>query len=89
MTIENSEFSGVTIDVDDRKYLNCNFINCTLRYSGGIPPTFIGCTLDETGFSFSGAAGNTIELLRAMYHGGFKIVANAAIQHIQTPKNDV
>jgi len=33
-TVENQVFSNVVVDMDDKRFLGCEFKHCTLRYAG-------------------------------------------------------
>src|SRR5262249_62380829 len=60
-----STFTG-SITVDGNRYLNCTFERCVITYSGGVPPSFSGCSFKDTKLSFAGAAANTLAFLIAM-----------------------
>lgn len=62
---EGEEFEGRVV-VDGNDYVACTFMNVTLVYSGGAPPSFRGCIFREWSFSFEGPAGNTINFLKSM-----------------------
>ena len=34
-TIENQVFANVVVDMDDKRFLGCEFEHCILRYAGG------------------------------------------------------
>lgn len=84
--IAGENFSDLTIDIDGIEYYGCTFKNCTLRYLGGPIPSFVNCDFKHTQFVFKGAASNTLELLRSMNFGGFKVVVDGVIQQIRDPK---
>lgn len=54
------------IKLDGKTFKNVAFEKAQLVYEGGIAPNFINCTFNETHFTFDGAAGNTVNFLRAM-----------------------
>lgn len=54
------------IKLDGKTFKDVAFEKAQLVYEGGIAPNFINCTFNETGFTFDGAAGNTVNFLRAM-----------------------
>lgn len=90
MEIKESTFEGGTQKIDGMKFINCVFNNCTLEYSGGKPPSFIGCRLKGSNFAFIENADNTLAFLAAMYHGGFRPVVDATFDAIrrQPPKKE-
>lgn len=54
------------VSLDGNRYIDCRFDGAELTYDGGQPPRFDQCTFNETKFSFTGPARNTIALLRMM-----------------------
>jgi hypothetical protein len=34
-TVENQVLANVVVDMDDKRFLGCEFEHCTLRYAGG------------------------------------------------------
>ena len=67
--IEDAKFNGGVVDVDGNQFLNCELTDCEVRYSGGPPPSFIGCTFRNCRLGLGGASSNTIQYLRAIYRG--------------------
>lgn len=65
-----AEFVDQTITgshiVDGQAYVNVQFRNATLVYTGGQPPAFSECRFDATTFSFEGPAAQTLQFLNAM-----------------------
>ncbi len=65
-----AEIKDKTLDgeiaLDGQVFRNCQFRNARLVFSGGTPPGFANCTFDNTEFVFDGAAGNTLQFLKAM-----------------------
>ena len=63
-TVENSKETGGVIHIDDKFFLNCQFVKCELIYTGGDfawrNTTFVDCKL-----TFDGPAGRTLNFLRA------------------------
>ena len=72
MKYADSEFRNQRLNIDGEEFLRCKFIDCVLVYSGGDVPKLDGCHLESTGFTFEGAAVNSIMTMTFMYHGGFK-----------------
>ena len=85
-TIENQTFSNQRIELDDTQFNNCTFDGCVLIYSGTGGTSLSGCTIHNTGFGFEGSAAKTLELLSAMYRGGFQELVDATIEGIRTGK---
>ncbi|PNY82053.1 hypothetical protein [Deinococcus koreensis] len=85
-TIENQTFSNQRIELDDTQFVGCTFDGCVLIYSGTGGTSLSDCTIHNTGFGFEGGAAKTLELLSAMYRGGFEELVNATIEGIRTGK---
>lgn len=71
-----------TIVLDGKHYTNCTFINCELVFRGG-PTVFEGNDLEETSFSFDGAAARTIRFLRGLNQTGGEPAVNDVIEVIR------
>ena len=56
--------SAVTLD--GNVFINIDFTDAELTYSGGVPPGFDNCRFNNATFSIDGAAGNTLAFLRSM-----------------------
>jgi hypothetical protein len=78
-------FKDQTVVLDGKKFNHDTFTRCTLVYKGAKPPELIGCTFKDTGFIFDGAAGQTLAVMRHLYHGGFRAVIENTIKNIRTP----
>jgi hypothetical protein len=85
MEFKKCTFANSIEPCDGKNYIDCDFDNCQLLYSGGDLPSFVRCNLKETGFIFTGAAGNTLQLLQSMYAGGFAPIVEQLINIIQSP----
>lgn len=66
-TIENQVFTDTIVNMDDKKFMRCEFSRCTLRYTGG------ECDWDEhtifnpsCTWKFEYAALRTVEILRSI-----------------------
>ena len=91
-TFETITFSDTKVELDGNTFTDCVIRNSTLVYRGGELPNFIRCSFHAPILlGFEDSAGRTIRLLRSMYAGGMKELAETAIQAIQsgTPKPTV
>lgn len=70
MKYSNKTFREETVDLDGNEYIHCTFERCKLMYLGGLIPRLDTCHFDSSPFMFEKGAGNTIEFLRELYHGG-------------------
>ena len=68
--MRRSKFSGKTIRLDGQYFVNTDFVNCTMIYSGTKGVTMVGCKIVQTKIVFDGPAASTMKFVRGMYHGG-------------------
>lgn len=54
------------VTLDGGVFINIDFKDAELNYSGGVPPGFDNCRFTNATFSVDGAAGNTLAFLRSM-----------------------
>ncbi len=87
MKYKSETFEKTTVQLDGNTFESCEFNNCVLEYSGGKPPTMSNCGLSGSSFSFTDQAGDTVQFLTAMYHGGFKEVIEQTFEQIRNPAN--
>lgn len=83
MRYENRSFTNADIELDDAEFFNCKFQDCNLIYSGGAPPSIVGCSFDHIRVTFNGAAGNTLALMANLYSGGFRTIIEDTINNIR------
>lgn len=83
MEFENERYKNKSIETDGNRYVRCHFFECTLEYSGGTPPAFMHCVLEQSKFAFTEQAANTLAFLKSMYHGGFKPVVEDTFEDIK------
>ena len=68
MDFTDHTFRNTTVDLDENKFFNCKFYNCTLAYSGGQPPDLIGNEFHgHNKWSFTDAAGRTLQFMILLY----------------------
>lgn len=84
MKTSGRTFSDEKIDIDGRDFENCKFVRCTLVYSGGKPPSLVGLELVDTVLGFTGPAGNTLSLIKAMAtpNSGFQELILATLPEV-------
>jgi hypothetical protein len=73
-----------TIQLDGKKYVNCEFRNCTFVYSGGESCEFNHNHIVDPKLRLEGAARNTVDFLQAFYHGGMQIGVEEVIAYIRS-----
>lgn len=52
--------------IDGMTFVDCEFKNAQLSFSGGTPPNFVNCRFTACRFVFEGPAAATVNFLRAM-----------------------
>ncbi len=62
-------FHSRTVDIDNKEFINCKFINSTLRYSANGPFVMTGSSLEGSKFSLAGPASTTLKYLSEVYQG--------------------
>ena len=66
-TFEGTTFENQRVDLDDNKFVGCDFRRCDLVYSGGRPPVLIQNNIAHCQFKWEGAAQRTLAFLNALY----------------------
>jgi hypothetical protein len=89
MRYENRKFADQTIALDGNQYIGCNFERCNLVYKGNKPTEIGNCSLDDCRFTFDGPAGNALNLLGALYHGGFQSLVESTFNNIRSVPNQI
>jgi hypothetical protein len=79
----NVTFENITIALDGQEFHACTFRNCRLIYSGGTPPVLDTCAFHGFSFIFAAAAGETLNFMRTMYHGGFQNLVDTTLNSIR------
>ncbi len=83
MNYKKHAFKDETVALDNNTYDECEFVNCKFEYSGGKPPVMVSCNFSDSSFTFTGQAADTISFMKAMYHGGFKVVVEQTMEDIK------
>ena len=66
-------FANEIVHLDGATFIDCEFRNATLVYSGGELPSFMGCHFDSCAWTFEGHALRTLAYLKRLVseHEGF------------------
>ncbi|MGD1082878.1 MAG: hypothetical protein ABR881_31570 [Candidatus Sulfotelmatobacter sp.] len=56
---------GVTLDIDDTRFIRCKLYSCTVRYSGG-ECEFLACDITNNQIVVAGAAQRTMKVLESL-----------------------
>lgn len=63
------KFENETVILDDRRFVDCVFDNCTLEYRGTAGCQLKGNRMPNSRFSLSGSAARTLAFLRGLHNG--------------------
>ena len=83
MKHHHQHFKDREVELDGNEFVDCTFERCQLMYYGGATPRFDGCSFDHAVFMFERAAGNTLHVLRDLYHAGLKETVEATFDDIR------
>ena len=64
-----NKYKNVPVKLDNNEFVECEFIGCTMEYTGLGPVSLSGCTFENVKWVFSGPAQNTLQFLGAIYNG--------------------
>lgn len=88
ITNKNNVYRNIQVKLYNNAYTNCLFEGCTMEYSGTRPVSMSGCSFNNVKWVFSGPAQNTLQFMRALYHGmddGGKKLIEQTFDNIRTP----
>ena len=63
---KSTRFEKQLVELDANEYHDCNFIECMMIYAGITRVVVTGCKFVDCQWQFDGAAGNTLDFLKAM-----------------------
>jgi hypothetical protein len=66
-TIEGRRFVKETIQLDGKRFRDCDFDGCTITFQGGEMPDISQCRMTDTVWDIQGTAANTINFLSWLY----------------------
>jgi hypothetical protein len=75
-------YNHETVSLDGETFTSCEFRDCRLVYSGGEPPAFDGCRIDECEWKFEEAAARTLAFLKVVWGAGGKAPVQGLIKEI-------
>ena len=75
-------YNHETVSLDGERFDGCEFRDCRLVYAGGKAPVFNDCKFVDCEWRFDGAAGQTLDHLRAMWAAGAKAQVQGMIKEI-------
>ena len=84
MKIQNQIFDSEEIHLDFHHFVGCEFKRCKLIFHGFQPPRLENCKFEEINWHFSSAAGQTLNFIAALYHGGAKDLIERTFENIRT-----
>jgi hypothetical protein len=83
VTVDDKTFNSETVELDDRQFNLCSFINCVLIYRGGEPPAFNNCTFQRTRVQLEDAAANTGTYLAELHDSPLQPVVERVLSRIR------
>jgi hypothetical protein len=75
-------YNHETIQLDGETYIDCEFRDARLVYSGGVAPKFERCRFDGCEWKFEDAAARTLAHMKTLWAVGAKAVVQAEIKDI-------
>lgn len=64
--VRDKTFKNETVEIDGKRFTNCEFYGCSLRYAGGDVEFGIRCDVENCRPQFTGPARRTVLLLHAL-----------------------
>ena len=87
MFARKQKFENVTIFLDGSSFIECNFENCTLIYSGLLPAALNTSSFNNCRWEVSGAAQNTVGFMADLYRAGAQELIEATFDNIRGKPN--
>jgi len=75
-------YNHETVTLDGEHFSSCEFRDCRLVYSGGEPPVFQDCRIEDCDWKVEDAAANTLAFLKAVWGAGGKAPVQGMIKEI-------
>jgi hypothetical protein len=83
---QDAIYNHETVALDGEHFSSCEFRDCRLVYTGGEPPVFENCRIDDCEWKFEDAAERTLAFLKVVWLAGGKAPVQAAIKEITAAK---
>jgi hypothetical protein len=84
-----NKYRNTLVQLDNNEFIDCEFEGCKMEYSGLGPVSLVGCKFTNVSWVFVGAAQNTLNFLRGIYHGmgeGGRVLVESTFDNIRHPK---
>jgi hypothetical protein len=84
-----NKYTNTRVQLDNNEYVECQFVGCTMEFSGLGPVSMVGCEFSNVSWVFLGAAQNTLNFLHGLYHGmgeGGRLLVESTFENIRRPK---
>jgi len=75
-------YNHETVPLDGERFSSCEFRDCRLVYSGGEPPVFDNCRIEDCEWRMEDAAERTLAFLKAVWGAGGKATVQGLIKEI-------
>jgi len=79
---QDAIYNHETVALDGEHFSSCEFRDCRLVYTGGEPPVFENCRIDDCEWKFEAAAERTLAFLKVVWLTGGKAPVQGAIKEI-------
>ncbi len=83
MEFRDRVFQNERVTVDGNTFTGCTLRNCVLVFAASQPFTFNANTITNCRVEFVGIAGETLKILKSLYHGGFADLVEQTFENIR------
>ena len=83
MEFRDKTFENERITIDGDTFTGCTIRNCVLVFAASQPFTFNSNTLSDSRVEFVGGAGATLQIMKNLYHGGFRDLVEQTFENIR------
>jgi hypothetical protein len=77
-------FESERVHVDGQQFIDCEFKNCSMVFSGGALPGFLECHFEGCQWQLEAAASRTVQYLQILNRSGSKNLVDGIIRTIQS-----
>jgi hypothetical protein len=81
---QGKAFKDESVELDGHEFIDCTFERCKIFYYGGPLPVLGECKFGGCQFLFEKGAGNTLDMLRGLYHSGMTDLVEATFADVRT-----
>jgi len=81
--VKSKIFQNETVTVDNKQFVDCDFVDTSLVYNGGILPKFDRCYFNGVSLQFGDAAASTLRFLSGLRSGGFMPAVDKLLEGVR------